>query len=400
MKDLSEYILHTLHKQKICENWIHKTYIEKPLIIYGDHGCGKSSLAKYILKDFTKIIIDSEKYKQIPNLTTYLNDSFYKKSITMLFQKKNNYKSIIFDDLEYIRLNDKQLFHSIIQFSKVNHRNHPIIYIVSSIQHKDLKSLYNRCFPIEINLSEKDIYYIVRNYFSNDKKHLSFIKTIVRQCHSNFHSIQSNIAFHENKHSIQSYEKKENDHLIYYNKLLSAKDIQEISSLSSYSVDMVGPLNFLENISRCIDHSDISESEKVKRLDKVYYYNCLNDYYKQICLSQTNLNNLHIQHVFGMIAPVLFSDNIQLQSFKNTSIISKSIIYTHHLKLMNTYSIDYEDLFILFCMIKMNYHKKVIQLYINELHLTKKVFSKFMKYYEIMYNYKIPKKQILNMKLF
>ena len=56
MKDLSEHILHILHKQHICEDWI-KKYKEKPIVIIGGKGCGKTRLAEYILRDFTKIYI-------------------------------------------------------------------------------------------------------------------------------------------------------------------------------------------------------------------------------------------------------------------------------------------------------------------------------------------------------
>ena len=120
----------------------------------------------------------------------------------MLFNRKNPYKSLIFDDLENIKSNDKQLFNSIIKFSKQSHKNHPIIYIVSSLQDKDILSLYNRCYPIHITFSPKELIHIVRTYFVKDKKHLTYVRTIIKQCHANFNSIQSNLSFHTKKETI------------------------------------------------------------------------------------------------------------------------------------------------------------------------------------------------------
>jgi len=110
MKELSEYILHILHKKKVCNEWIQSKYTEKPIIIFGDTGCGKTCLANYLLRDFTTVYINSDNCRTTPSLTNFLNDSLYKKSITMLFKKKRPYKSLIFDDLDYIRKNDKHLF--------------------------------------------------------------------------------------------------------------------------------------------------------------------------------------------------------------------------------------------------------------------------------------------------
>ena len=114
MSEISDYILHLLNKKKFCDEWIQSKYKQKPIIIMGPPGSGKTKLAEYILKEFTQIYIGTENIKQIRNFTEYLNDILFKKSITMLFNSKNHYKSIIFDDLELIKNNDKQLFQSII----------------------------------------------------------------------------------------------------------------------------------------------------------------------------------------------------------------------------------------------------------------------------------------------
>lgn len=398
MKDLSEHILHILHKEQVCEEWIQSNYKEKPLVILGGSGCGKSQLAKYLLKDFTTIVINSENCRNTPNLTDYLNDSLYKKSITMLFRKQRPYKSLIFDDLDYIRLNDKSLFKSIIQFSKESHRQHPIIYIVSSLDNKDIKYLYNHCYPICIQFTEKQLYVIVRDYFRNNEKHCkpTFIKQLIDKCHSNFHSIQSNLSFHKKKECIQSYEKKETDHIKYYNHLVNECSLQDLFRVTSCNYTIIS-LNILQNYSRSIDESqNLSDKEKITILDKIYHSICLGDYYGQLYLSNYSSGLDESQILLDIGIPVIYLRKYKpmIHSFTYTKIISKCIIYTHHLKLLKQVSLDYEDLFILFYMLYKQYDYKQINNYIHRLGITQKMFYKFIKYYESMYSCKIMKQQV------
>ena len=133
MEDHSEYIIKLLHKKNVVRDWISNKYKENPIIIYGVSGTGKTSLANYILKDFTKITINLDFCKSGKPLNEYLDMSLYKKSITMMFDNKNINKAILFDDLNYIQDYDKKLFKSIVDFSKKKVTNHPIIYVFNHI---------------------------------------------------------------------------------------------------------------------------------------------------------------------------------------------------------------------------------------------------------------------------
>ena len=82
MDTRSEYVLKLLHKKTFINQWINGKYKEKPLIIYGDAGIGKTSLANYILKDFIKVEINIDFCKAKQRLQEYLNLSLYKKSRT------------------------------------------------------------------------------------------------------------------------------------------------------------------------------------------------------------------------------------------------------------------------------------------------------------------------------
>ena len=129
---LSEEIINSFNKKSFIDEWLSYKYKEKSIAIYGLPGTGKSTIADYILKDWVKVYIRSDFCRSSNNLEDYLNDTLYKKSITMMFNDKI-YKSLIIDDIHYIQINDKKLFKSIVQFSKVKGKNNPIIYIFNSI---------------------------------------------------------------------------------------------------------------------------------------------------------------------------------------------------------------------------------------------------------------------------
>ena len=135
-------------------------------------------------------------------------------------------------------------------------------------------------------------------------------------------------------------------------------------------------------------------------IQQIYYHHCLGDNFGQLCNSYYDWKLTEINILFGIIYPIVLLRKLKpiLRTFTYTKNISQCIIHIHHLKLMNNKSLDYMDLFILFRMFQMNYPIQLIQTYIQELRISKKILTKFFKYYETLYNHKIPKqkmKQIL-----
>ena len=108
MDALSEYILKITDNTQVVKKWTEGGYKQKPLIILGNNGFGKSCLANYVLRNYVNILISISSCKKNLSLEDYLNSSLYKKSITMMFDPDNVYKSLIFDDLNDIQKNDKQ----------------------------------------------------------------------------------------------------------------------------------------------------------------------------------------------------------------------------------------------------------------------------------------------------
>ena len=110
-----------------------------------------TTFANHNIKYFDNISITIDFCKKHISLKEYLDSSLYKKSITMMFQQTHIYKSIIFDDLNYIQKNDKQLFKSIIDFSKKKITLHPVIYIISSLENKHILDLWKKSHKMKLS---------------------------------------------------------------------------------------------------------------------------------------------------------------------------------------------------------------------------------------------------------
>ena len=85
-------IITILNKKRFVKQWIDGKYKEKPIIIYGKHGVGKTFLSEYILKDFITIKIDIESCKKIPSLEDYLKLSLYNQLFTRIGNNDNLFR--------------------------------------------------------------------------------------------------------------------------------------------------------------------------------------------------------------------------------------------------------------------------------------------------------------------
>tara|TARA_Y100000996_G_scaffold411908_1_gene396944 strand:+ start:3025 stop:4218 length:1194 start_codon:yes stop_codon:yes gene_type:complete len=333
---LSEEIINSFNKKSFIDEWLSYKYKEKSIAIYGLPGTGKSTIADYILKDWVKVYIRSDFCRSSNNLEDYLNDTLYKKSITMMFNDKI-YKSLIIDDIHYIQINDKKLFKSIVQFSKVKGKNNPIIYIFNSIN-KNVKPIISRCFPFKIEYSIDLLTNIVKTYFlsSLDKKD---IFELVSKSNCNMHNIKVNISFYkDNFSSINIYENINEELSTHINNLIKMKDVDDIYK-NSYSDYMVIGMNLLDSIHDFLKSNIyLSTSKKINIIYEVYKNNSISDSIYRI-LNETNDWN-SIDHIltFNTFSTIyhIQKNKLSLKEIPYTKYISKSIIFIHKNKILNT----------------------------------------------------------------
>lgn len=388
INDFSENILKIIYKKQFVKQWINEKYREKPLIIYGDNGSGKSILAEYILKDYTIIKIDIEFCKNKKDFNGFLDLSLNKKNIKMMFSSESIYKAIIIDDLNYIQKTDKKLFKSIYDWIRMNHQiksNHPIIFIGNNLDTKQLEDIYKKCFPIHLSYSINQMIYLTKKYLINGyniKEEDNSIKELIIKSNKNFHNINTNLSFFYKKEvneviNIKQFETEDNVNNIMKKILLKEYDIESIYRYSQNDYTVLG-LNILENVNNLTNNYKI--------IDEIYYYQIIGDYI--YTLIHQNNDWMLVEHLitYQIIVPyILLKETIKKNKLKNmlyNKYISKSIIYTHNYNLIKVESYEYQLLFYIYDLLR----NKNIQEYIEKYRISKKIFVKFIKYYEWLYN--------------
>lgn len=408
-EQFSEEIIKIIHKKTFINEWKKTKFKKKPLIIFGNNGTGKSFLADYILKDTTIIKIDIEFCKNKINFIDFLNMSFNKKSIKMMFKndnKNNHRKSIIIDDLNYIQKNDKTLFKSICDWTKniTDIKNHKIIFICNKISNKHILSIYKKCFPINIQFNLTNITFLTKRFLLKDENLTEeLIKENIKKSKYNLHIIKNNLNFHkDNVENIQEINIEQEDTLVIMNNLIEKKDINYTYQNSVNDYNILG-LNFLENCGGIINYNpkirNTENDKKLKDIINIYhslvrgdnlYTNIYNEH------SWDNIESIITLHVYVPLHYYIkYCDKINKYPVIYNKYLSHSIIYTHNSKLLLENKYKLIDLFNIYNLC-VKYHdtfnfkeKKEIINKAKEIIICKnidiKILNKFVKYYEFIF---------------
>ena len=419
-EQFSEEILKIIHKKTFINEWKKTKFKEKPLIIFGNNGSGKSFLADYILKDTTVIKIDIEFCRNKIDFNDFLNMSFNKKSITMMFKndKNDNRKSIIIDDLTYIQKNDKSLFKSICEWARniAKIKNHKIIFICNKITNKHISSIYKKCFPINTQMNLTHLISLTENFILKGDEQLYNKETIrenIIRSQYNLHTIKNNLCFHKDKvDNIHEVNLEQENTLLIMKNLIEKNNINYTyqHSLNDYSI--LG-LNFLENCGNIIKFNPTirnkKNNDKLKDIIKLYHSLVLGDYLYTMIYHQNSWDNIENIITFNVYTPLHYyiknCDKIKENKLTYNKYLSHSIIYTHNSKLLtqNKYNIHvifkvydlFYDLFYGLNIFKDNKEtiRKEISNLLNSYEIDIKILNKFIKYYEFLFsNKKIDKK--------
>ena len=390
--ELCDYIIKLYNKHNFIKDWISHKYKEKSLCIYGNPGTGKSTLANYILKNWTKIYIRSDFCKNGILLDNFLKESLYKKSITMMFGT-NIYKALIIDDIFYIHNNDKKLFKSIINFSKKEIKNHPIVYILNTINHKDFKLIIKKSYPFKIDLSGQQLIDITKKYLLQNKSFSNnIIKELVQKSNNNLHNIKVNISFYKNKfNNINQFDTYDDELSEHIKNMFRKNTILELYNNAYTDYNIIG-LNILENLPDWI--RPLETKIKNITLDEIYHLYSISELYSNNIHEHNNWD--YIEHIItcNIVSPIILLrlNKIEITKVDYNKYISKSIIYIHNCKLLNQNNLDTNILYFLYNMLNTYYNfnipilkkkeleDKIIQ-YINYYNIPINISDKFLKFF-------------------
>ena len=178
----------------------------KPLLIYGLPGCGKTYLASELLKDTILLRIDSLNLKDIKNIKKYIIDRIQKKNITLMFQESKETRGLLIDDLNNFYKYDKNSFNGIIDFLKEKkYYGNKIIITCNNnfIKNKYLKRINIQSIHLKYDYNQ---YYKICLSISKDKKYkynLDELDVKIYESNYNFHKFKSDCSNLVNNISIR-----------------------------------------------------------------------------------------------------------------------------------------------------------------------------------------------------
>ena len=322
--------------------------INKPLLIYGLPGSGKTYLAEYLLKDSVLLKIDASHLKNTSDLKENILNKIKKRNITLMFSEKKPTHGILIDDIHIFNSYDKKNFKNIISFVKDNlFYNSKIVLVCnkSFIKNKDLvKCKLNK---LECKYSYTQYYKICLKMCENKNLNLDVIDNKIYKSNYNLNVFLSecddfNDSFKDNYDGNETITKN----------ILSKK--YNISDIFRYCCgeEKIIFYNLIENINN-------------NYLELYNFISLFNR--KDIMIDNYHLLNIPIMKI-----------NYVNNNDKNISVcynkyISKKMVSHKNNILMNDYIIYLID----------TYDKINNSKYSNEIN---KIDSKVLKYHESVYN--------------
>lgn len=329
----------------------------KPLLIHGNPGCGKTYLALELLKDTILLHLDSIYLKDIKNIKKYIVDRIQKRNITLMFQESKETRGLLIDDINTFYKYDKNSFNGVLDFLKEKkYYNNKIIITcdTSFLNNKYLKRIDMKIFHLKYDYNR---YYKICLEISKEKKYkysLDELDVKIYESYYNFHKFKSdcsecvyNVSIRDNFDDIEECTKKlckERYHL---------NDVFRMCS----GDEKIILLNMIENTG------GDKNTEGEKNIYKIYdFINIFNN--KYIFLKEYELLNLPICFInkyMNLNHKIIYNryTSRNMITFKNNKVYDEYLYY-----LIDTYikHDKYKDIILNYDRNIMKYH---IEMYEN-----------------------------------
>tara|TARA_Y100001958_G_C21206011_1_gene532108 strand:- start:284 stop:1387 length:1104 start_codon:yes stop_codon:yes gene_type:complete len=354
----------------------------KPILLYGKPGCGKTFLSLELLKDTLLLNINVELLKQIKDIKSYINDKISKKNITLMFNKEKK-RGLLIDDIDLFSKYDKNSFKNLINFIKDN-KFYNIKCVITCnntfIKNKSLLKLKINKYEIKYQYFEyyricKKIYekkYKFNNLSSDNLDKYIYI--------SNY-----NLNIFVNKlENCSNFDMINNDKKDNYDQI---EDITELLLKNKYKLydslrlcdgdEQIISLNLLENSLYYLNDDEII---------KIYNYYIISDIYYIDYIKKNEFKN----YLMNLSIYVI-------NNYINKYTVNRKIIYNKYISktMVNMISLKYdkydeEIIYLLNCYYNSNklmYKEELLKLDVKEL-------SYNIKKYEYFFNNKINLKML------
>jgi len=134
-------------------------HCNKPLLIYGLPGTGKTHLALELLKDTILLRIDVSQIKAIRDMKMYILDKLKKRNVTLMFKETNENRGLLIDDIHVFHKYDKPCYKSLLEFVRGG------IYYKSNIVITCCKTFLKNKYICKLKIDRYEINYNYPEYY-------------------------------------------------------------------------------------------------------------------------------------------------------------------------------------------------------------------------------------------
>ena len=178
----------------------------------------------------------------------------------------------------------------------------------------------------------------MKKYFLNGFEEKDIFE-LVSKSNCNLHNIKVNIQFYKDNFSkINIYDNINEELSDHINNIIKMKDIDDIYK-NSYSDYMVIGMNLLDSIHDFLkSNKTLSKSEKINIIYETYKNNSISDSIYRILNETNDWNSINHILTFNTFSTIYYiqKHNLSLKQIPYTKYISKSIIFIHKNKVLNT----------------------------------------------------------------
>lgn len=232
---------------------------DKPLLIHGLPGSGKTHMALKLAKDVVLTKIDSSMLKSIKN-KDYLLDIVKKRNVTLMFSEKKEKRCLLIDDIHVFQKYDTFFFKSIIEFIKNNKYYHSYIILVcnnSLLKNKGIQKIKKYINTYEIKYTYSQYYKICLELSVKREINLELDKKIYFSNY-NFNHFLSSL----NETIQHSKDNQDPIEIITHDLIKNHYKLSELFRICEND-EIILSYNLLENIGRIIRFD-------IKKYNKIY----------------------------------------------------------------------------------------------------------------------------------
>lgn len=277
-----------------------------PLIIYGQEGSGKTTIALNILKGYNLVKVLPENIDNI-NIEDYILSSIGRKDVLQMFDKSKG-KALYIEDFHLFKNNIQTKIINIIKKCKI-----PIVIVLSKLS-RSIDLIKKNSLFFELKYTNYELIKIIKKNVQTSMSNKELIK-FIKDCHYNLNTILLHLVVLKNN----TDHKEKTEHVTQ--DLINNKNYNDYFSIHEYNTVS---LNFLTELEKYI------KREKINVLPTIYENILKGGLVESTMMNDSIYYDLLV--IYNVVFPhkiIIENRNSKKYEYKYNNYLSKSMLCIH-----------------------------------------------------------------------